>query len=76
MDLRRAVLTGPLERRTPHTVVTPGILRRQLQQVTQTGIASERQELAVTPVRVATPALRPQDQGPSPLILDTRDSRS
>jgi len=61
-DLRRAVLTGTLERRTPHTVVAPGILRRQLQRVTETGVAFEREESAVGLVCVAAPVLGRLDE--------------
>ncbi|MER7584199.1 IclR family transcriptional regulator [Kitasatospora sp. NPDC097691] len=55
--LRREVLTGPLERRTPHTVVTPGALRRQLQRITETGIAFELEESALGLLCVAAPVL-------------------
>ncbi|WP_067168856.1 IclR family transcriptional regulator [Microtetraspora niveoalba] len=61
-DLRREVLAGPLERRTPHTVVAPGILRRQLQRVTETGVAFEREESAVGLVCVAAPVLGRGDE--------------
>ncbi|OPG09257.1 IclR family transcriptional regulator [Microbispora sp. GKU 823] len=61
-DLRREVLTGPLERRTPHTVVAPGILRRQLQHVTETGVAFEQEESAVGLVCVAAPVLGGGDE--------------
>ncbi|MGY0500360.1 IclR family transcriptional regulator [Nocardia sp. FBN12] len=53
--LRRAVLSEPLTRRTPHTVVAPGILRRQLQQVSKTGYAFEHEESAIGLVCVAAP---------------------
>lgn len=44
--LRREVLSAPLERRTPHTIVAPGLLRRQLTQVTESGVAFEHEESA------------------------------
>lgn len=56
-ELRRAVLTGPLERRTPHTVVAPGLLRRQLERVLETGVAFEREESRVGLTCVAAPVL-------------------
>ncbi len=45
-SLRREVLSAPLERRTPHTIVAPGLLRRQLTQVAETGVAFEHEESA------------------------------
>ncbi len=56
------VLSGRLERRTPHTVTAPGLLRRQLERVRETGIAFEREESAVGIVCVAAPVLDPDDQ--------------
>jgi len=44
--LQREVLSAPLERRTPHTIVAPGLLRRQLNQVAETGVAFEHEESA------------------------------
>ncbi|MEU0935982.1 IclR family transcriptional regulator [Embleya sp. NPDC005971] len=73
-DLRRTVLAGPPERRTPHTVVAPGLLRRQLHAVLENGVAFEYEESAVGLVCVAAPVLGPDDEpiaaisvaGPSP----------
>lgn len=53
--LRQEVLSGPLERRTPHTVVAPGLLRRQLDAVLETGLAFEREESAPGLLCVAAP---------------------
>ncbi|RHW23617.1 IclR family transcriptional regulator [Nocardioides immobilis] len=53
--LRREVLSAPLERRTPHTIVAPGLLRRQLTKVAQTGVAFEHEESAPGINCVATP---------------------
>ncbi|MFC4374270.1 IclR family transcriptional regulator [Nocardia halotolerans] len=53
--LRRAVLSEPLTRRTPHTVVAPGMLRRQLQQISKNGCAFEYEESAIGLVCVAAP---------------------
>ncbi|MER7705996.1 IclR family transcriptional regulator [Kitasatospora sp. NPDC097605] len=60
--LRREVLTGPLERRTPHTVVAPGALRRQLRRITETGIAFELEESAPGLLCVAAPVLGYDDE--------------
>ncbi|MGW0664999.1 IclR family transcriptional regulator [Streptodolium elevatio] len=72
--LRREVLAGPLPRRTPHTVVAPGKLRRQLDAVVEAGVAFEHEESAVGLACVAAPVLGPDDEpvaaisvaGPSP----------
>jgi DNA-binding IclR family transcriptional regulator len=56
-QLRRDVLSSPLERRTPHTVVAPGLLRRQLTRALETGVAFEREESTVGLLCVAAPVL-------------------
>ncbi|WP_241248930.1 IclR family transcriptional regulator [Rhodococcus sp. X156] len=56
-ELRRAVLSGRLERRTPHTVVAPGLLLRQLDAVVERGVAFEHEESAVGLQCVAAPVL-------------------
>ncbi|MQW74304.1 helix-turn-helix domain-containing protein [Nocardioides sp. dk4132] len=55
--LRQQVLTGPLERRTPRTVVAPGLLQRQLEAVLETGVAFEHEESAPGLTCVAAPVL-------------------
>ena len=59
---RTAVLTGPLERRTPHTIVAPGLLRSQLDRVVETGAAFEREESTIGLLCVAAPVLEPDGQ--------------
>ncbi|MQY11167.1 Transcriptional regulator KdgR [Streptomyces sp. RB5] len=54
-----AVLNGPLERRTPRTVVAPGLLRRQLTKAVETGVAFEHEESSPGLVCVAAPVLKP-----------------
>jgi DNA-binding IclR family transcriptional regulator len=56
-ELRRSVLTGPLERRTARTVVAPGLLERQLEEALETGVAFEQEESAPGLVCVAAPVL-------------------
>ncbi|WP_067461015.1 IclR family transcriptional regulator [Actinomadura macra] len=51
------VCAKPLERRTPRTIVAPGILRGQLRRVVETGIAYENEESSVGLVCVAAPIL-------------------
>jgi DNA-binding IclR family transcriptional regulator len=54
-----AVLAGPLERRTPRTVVAPGMLRRQLAKAVESGIAYESEESTPGLLCVAAPVLEP-----------------
>lgn len=60
-DVRRAVLAGPLERRTAHTIVAPGRLARQLDKATETGFALEHEESAPGIQCVASPVLDADD---------------
>lgn len=57
----RVVETG-LSRRTPRTVVAPGLLRRQLHQAQEAGVAYEYEESATGIVCVAAPILDADDQ--------------
>ncbi|WP_055696185.1 IclR family transcriptional regulator [Streptomyces prasinopilosus] len=54
-----AVLNGPLERRTPRTVVAPGLLRGQLTRAVETGVAYEVEESTPGLLCVAAPVLAP-----------------
>lgn len=56
-ELRRTVLAAPLERRTRWTVVAPGLLARQLDEVVENGAAFEHEESAPGLVCVAAPVL-------------------
>ncbi|NKE60489.1 IclR family transcriptional regulator [Lentzea sp. PSKA42] len=56
-QVRAEVLSAPLDRRTPRTVITPGSLRRQLAAVRQTGVAYEFEESRVGLACVASPVL-------------------
>ncbi|HEX8870626.1 MAG TPA: IclR family transcriptional regulator C-terminal domain-containing protein, partial [Lentzea sp.] len=49
------VLSGALDRRTPRTVVAPGILRGQLTRIRQSGVAYEFEESRVGLACVASP---------------------
>lgn len=57
-EQRLRVLAGPLDRRTPHTQVAPGLLAQQLDNVAATGLAYEREESTVGLLCVASPVLR------------------
>lgn len=59
---RIAVLSGPLDRRTPRTVTAPGRLRQQLERVREDGVAFEFEEGAVGLVCVAAPVLDASDR--------------
>ncbi|MBB3042409.1 IclR family transcriptional regulator [Nocardioides soli] len=61
-DLRRDVLTGPLERRTPHTIVAPGRVAQQLDAAIEAGVAFEREESALGLQCVAAPVLDADDR--------------
>ncbi|ANZ43509.1 IclR family transcriptional regulator [Lentzea guizhouensis] len=56
-DVQAAVLAAPLTRRAPRTVVAPGILRRQLEAIAETGVAYEFEESQVGLACVASPVL-------------------
>jgi DNA-binding IclR family transcriptional regulator len=53
--LRKAVLTGPLERHTERTVTDPNELRRQLDEAVRRGWAGTNEELEVGLTAVAAP---------------------
>lgn len=56
-NVRDTVLRGPLEHRTPRTVVAPGALRRQLDRVRRGGAAYELEESQIGLGCVAAPVL-------------------
>ncbi len=56
-ELRRAVLGGPLERRTPRTIIAPGLLARQLDTVVEQGVSFEYEESSPGIACVGAPIL-------------------
>lgn len=52
-----AVLSGPLARRTPRTIIAPGLLSRQLDAIRENGVAFEYEESAPGIACVAAPIL-------------------
>lgn len=54
-DLQESVLAGPLERKTKHTIVTPGVLRTRLDRILADGLAYEFEESAMGVVCVSAP---------------------
>lgn len=61
-EIVRDILTAPMIRRTPHTIVAPGILRTQLDRIRETGVAYEREESALGITCIATPVFGPDDK--------------
>ncbi len=58
-ERREAALAGALRRRTPRTVVAPGLLRDELAAIARRGIAEEYEESAPGVACVAAPVLGP-----------------
>ncbi|EGD55972.1 IclR family transcriptional regulator [Gordonia neofelifaecis] len=56
-SLRHTVLASPLARRTPRTIIAPGILARQLDTIRESGVAYEYEESAPGIGCVAAPIL-------------------
>ncbi|RHW28418.1 IclR family transcriptional regulator [Nocardioides immobilis] len=56
-DLQNAVLTAPMARRTPHTIIAPGRLQRQLRAILEQGVAFEQEESTLGIVCAAAPVL-------------------
>ncbi|RYE78242.1 MAG: IclR family transcriptional regulator [Myxococcales bacterium] len=72
---RVAVLSGPLERRTPHTVTAPGRLRQQLDGVLAQGVAFENEEGQLGLVCVAAPVLDGGDHPVAAISISGNPSR-
>ena len=74
-DRVQAVLRTGLARRTPRTVVAPGILLRQLAEVRRTGIAAEHEESEVGLSCVAAPVFDARSRPIAAISLSGRSSR-
>ncbi|MEU5879810.1 IclR family transcriptional regulator [Spirillospora sp. NPDC047279] len=61
-ELFGRVAEAGLARRTPRTITAPGLLRRQLERIAETGVAFEHEESAPGLVCVAAPILDPADR--------------
>jgi DNA-binding IclR family transcriptional regulator len=61
-DLQEQVLSSPLERFTPLTIVDPKLLRRKLAQVRQTGVAVARGQITLPDLAVAVPVFGPDGE--------------
>ncbi|MFW2243910.1 IclR family transcriptional regulator, partial [Rhodococcus opacus] len=59
--LREQVLSAPLARYTPRTIILPGSLRTQLDRITEEGMAYEYEESATGIVCVAAPVRDGED---------------
>lgn len=64
------ILTGPLQRRTPRTLVAPGLLRAQLERVIERGVAYEYEESTPGIACIAAPILS-SDEAPIAAISVT-----
>ncbi|MEZ5211194.1 MULTISPECIES: IclR family transcriptional regulator [unclassified Gordonia (in: high G+C Gram-positive bacteria)] len=60
-EVRREVLAGPLERRTPRTIVAPGLLSAALDTVRERGVAFEYEESTPGIACVSAPILDVRD---------------
>ncbi|RYF43064.1 MAG: IclR family transcriptional regulator [Comamonadaceae bacterium] len=60
-EIIQEALSLPMVRRTPHTIVAPGLLRAQLDRAVEIGVAFEREESALGIVCVAAPVFGPND---------------
>ncbi|QSR24153.1 IclR family transcriptional regulator [Nocardioides aromaticivorans] len=69
------VLAAPLERRTSHTIIAPGLLRRQLAKVASSGVAFEYEESALGINCVAAPVIGPSEELMAAISLTGPTSR-
>jgi DNA-binding IclR family transcriptional regulator len=74
-ELVARVVGGGLERRTPHTITAPGLLRRQLASSRETGVAYEREESMLGLLCVAAPVLDRDDRPLAAISLAGRVGR-
>lgn len=72
---RIAVLSGPLERRTPRTITAPGRLRQQLDGIIEAGVAYEFEEAAIGVVCVAAPVLDADDRAVAAISIAGASTR-
>ena len=72
----RAIVERGLERRTPHTIVMPGALTRELAATAQRGIAYEHEESALGVTCVACPVFGPHDQVAAAISISERGAGS
>jgi DNA-binding IclR family transcriptional regulator len=54
-DVVAAVLAGGLPRRTPYTITSPEVLRRQLEDIRRTGISQDHEESGLNFACAASP---------------------
>jgi len=69
------VLSHELKRFTPHTIVAPGKLRRNLSQVRRNGLAFALEEMSTGSVSVAAPILSTPETAVAALAVVVRSSR-
>jgi DNA-binding IclR family transcriptional regulator len=71
-ELQEEVLASGLKRYSPFTVVAPGHLRRELEEIRRTGIAFAREEFTVGRISVAAPVLDGDGRAAAALSLVVR----
>lgn len=74
-DLINRVLSSPLERRTPHTITAPGILKRQLDRALKERVAYEYQESGRDLACIAAPILDREDRPQAAISVAGAGSR-
>lgn len=62
IEVQKAVLAGPLQPCTTHSITTPSVLRSELEVIARQGFAVEREEIALGLQCVAAPALNRRGQ--------------
>jgi DNA-binding IclR family transcriptional regulator len=69
------VLAAGLRRRTPRTVIAPGLLRAELERIRESGVALEREESTVGITCVAAPVQGPQGDAVAAISITGRTNR-
>jgi DNA-binding IclR family transcriptional regulator len=74
-DAAETILRGPLRRVTPHTVVMPGPLSRELAKIRREGVAHEHEESVLGIVGVACPVMGPDGIAVAAISVSGRSHR-
>jgi DNA-binding IclR family transcriptional regulator len=71
-EFQEEVLASALKRYSPYTVVAPGHLRRELEEIRRTGVGFAREELTLGRISVAAPLLAADGQAVAGLSIVVR----
>ncbi|MDR7304106.1 IclR family transcriptional regulator [Haloactinomyces albus] len=74
-ELTEEIITGGLVHYTPHTITSPGLLRRALTQIRQRGFSVAAQEYSLGTVSVAAPVLASDGQALAAVSVVVHSSR-